>query len=272
MRPWAMTASDPADLDEDLEVLAEWLASAEVVAPFTGAGISTESGVPDFRSPGSPWLANRPIAFDAFLASAEARREAWRRKFAMDDLYAGAAPGRGHHFLAGLVAAGKAPAIITQNIDGLQQAAGVPEERVIELHGNGTYAACLDCAERQELADIRSVFEASGLPPACPHCGGMVKSATISFGQALPQQALQRAQALARTSDLFIAIGSSLLVHPAAGLPVLAKRHGARLVIINREATPLDDIADLVFNGEIGAICMRLVELSGDAGRSINYS
>ncbi|WP_050996738.1 MULTISPECIES: Sir2 family NAD-dependent protein deacetylase [unclassified Chelatococcus] len=267
-----MTASGPAALDEDLEVLAEWLASAEVVAPFTGAGISTESGVPDFRSPGSPWLTNQPIAFDAFLASAEARREAWRRKFAMDDLYAGAAPGRGHHFLAGLVASGKAPAIITQNIDGLQQAAGVPEDRVIELHGNGTYAACLDCAQRQELAEIRPAFETSGQPPACPHCGGIIKSATISFGQTLPQAALQRALALAGASDLFIAIGSSLLVHPAAGLPVLAKRHGARLVIINREATPLDEIADLVLNGEIGAICMRLAELSGDAGRSINYS
>jgi len=267
-----MTALAPAALDEDLEVLAEWLASAEIVAPFTGAGISTESGVPDFRSPGSPWLKNQPIAFDAFLASEDARREAWRRKFAMDDLYAGAAPGRGHHFLAGLVATGKAPAIITQNIDGLQQAAGVPEERVIELHGNGTYAACLDCAERQDLTAIRPAFEASGQPPACPRCGGIVKSATISFGQALPQEALQRAQVLAASSDIFIAIGSSLLVHPAAGLPVLAKRRGARLVIINREATPLDDIADLVLNGEIGAICMRLAELSGDAGRSINYS
>lgn len=253
-------------------MLAAWLASAEFVAPFTGAGISTESGVPDFRSPGSPWLKNQPIAFDAFLTSAEVRREAWRLKFAMDDLYAGAAPGRGHHFLTRLVATGKAPAVITQNIDGLQQAAGVPEERVIELHGNGTYATCLDCAERQELAAIRPAFEASGQPPACPHCGGIVKSATISFGQTLPQAALQRALALAGTSDLFIAIGSSLLVHPAAGLPVMAKRHGARLVIINREATPLDEIADLVLNGEIGAICMRLAELSGDAGGSINYS
>jgi len=265
-----MTPYDPAALEEDIEVLADWLARAEVVAPFTGAGISTESGVPDFRSPGSPWLANQPIPFDVFVASPQARREAWRRKFVMDDLYAGAKPGRGHHFLAELVASGKAPAIITQNIDGLQQAAGVPADQVIELHGNGTYATCLDCGERHELAEIRPAFEATGEPPACKRCGGIVKAATISFGQAMPQQALQRAQALAEESDLFIAIGSSLLVHPAAGLPVTAKRHGARLVIVNREPTPLDGIADLVLNGEIGTICMQLAQLSGDERRGID--
>ena len=164
------------------------IAEARTVAGFTGAGISTESGVPDFRSPGSPWMRNKPIPFEAFLRSAEARREAWRRKFAMDDLYRGARPSRGHRALAALVDAGKMPAVITQNIDGLHQEAGVAADQVIELHGNGTYATCLRCGRRHELDWVRSRFEATGEPPNCAACGGIVKSATISFGQAMPDE------------------------------------------------------------------------------------
>ena len=159
---------DPSleDQIEDLKALVE---RSAVVAGFTGAGISTESGVPDFRSPGSPWLKNQPIPFDAYVRSREARREAWRRKFAMDDLYRGARPSRGHLALASLVASGRMPAVITQNIDGLQQEAGTPADKVIELHGNGTYATCLDCGERHELDWVRSRFEATGeRPPTDP--------------------------------------------------------------------------------------------------------
>jgi NAD-dependent deacetylase len=239
------------------------IAEARTVVGFTGAGISTESGVPDFRSPGSPWMRNKPIPFEAFLSSAEARREAWRRKFVMDDLYQDARPSRGHRALAALVAQGKMPAVVTQNIDGLHQEAGVPADRVIELHGNGTYAACLSCGQRHELDWVRSRFETTGEPPSCAACGGIVKSATISFGQSMPETAMRRAQELTLACDLFLAIGSSLVVYPAAGLPILAKRNGAKLVIVNREPTELDDIADLVVRAEIGPVFEPLIALNG---------
>jgi NAD-dependent deacetylase len=230
------------------------IAQAGVVVAFTGAGISTESGVPDFRTPGSPWLKNKPIDYEDFIRSDEARREAWRRKFTMDDLYRGAQPSVGHRALATLVARGTSPGIITQNIDGLHQAAGIPDEAVVELHGNGTYATCLACGLRHELVDIRRGFEATGRAPECAACGGMVKSATISFGQAMPAEAMRRARDLTLACDLFVAIGSSLVVYPAAGFPLLAKQRGARLAIVNREPTELDEIADLVVQGEIGDV------------------
>ena len=248
-----LSASNPrlAEQIEDLKALVE---RSAVVAGFTGAGLSTESGVPDFRSPGSPWLKNQPVPFEAYIRSAEARREAWRRKFTMDDLYRGARPSRGHLALASLVASGKMPAVITQNIDGLQQQAGVPADKVIELHGNGTYATCLDCGRRHELDWVRARFEAAGEPPDCAECGGVVKSATISFGQAMPEGPMRRARELTLACDLFLAVGSSLVVYPAAGFPILAKRNGAALVIVNREPTELDDIADLVINADIGEV------------------
>ncbi|MDP3257131.1 MAG: Sir2 family NAD-dependent protein deacetylase [Bosea sp. (in: a-proteobacteria)] len=229
------------------------LDAAGSIVAFTGAGISTESGVPDFRTAGSPWMVNKPIPFETFVKSREARAEAWRRKFAMDDHYAGAAPNAGHRALARLVGQGRAPAIITQNIDGLHQASGVPDAQVIELHGNGTYATCLGCGRRHELAEIRPVFEATGEPPDCAACGGPVKSATISFGQAMPQDKMIRAQQLALEAELFLVLGSSLVVYPAATLPVIAKRRAATLIIVNREPTELDAIADLVVRAEIGA-------------------
>jgi NAD-dependent deacetylase len=240
-----------ADLAEELAAM---IACARNVVAFTGAGISTESGVPDFRSPGSPWLKNKPIDFGEWIASEEARCEGWRRKFAMDDVYRGAQPSTGHRALARLVADGRSPGVITQNIDGLHQAAGIPDAQVIELHGNGTYATCLSCGLRHELADVRRDFEATGRAPTCTECGGMVKSATISFGQAMPEAAMRKARELTLGCDLFLAIGSSLVVYPAAGFPLLAKRNGARLVILNRKPTELDSIADLVVAGEIGAV------------------
>jgi NAD-dependent deacetylase len=232
--------------------LERMLARASRVVGFTGAGISTESGIPDFRSPDSPWKRHKPVPFAVYLQSDEARQDAWRRKFVMDDLHRGARPGTGHRALAALVRSGKMSAIITQNIDGLHQASGVPPDRVVELHGNGTYAVCLSCGMRHELAAVRSRFEASGAAPSCDSCGGIVKSATVSFGQAVPAAALRRAQAEALACDLFVAIGTSLVVRPAAALPVIAKRNGARLAIVNREPTRLDCVADLVINAEIG--------------------
>jgi NAD-dependent deacetylase len=246
--------SPAGHLAEQVESLRALVASADLVAAFTGAGISTESGVPDFRSPNSPWMQNKPIPFDAFLASEEVRREAWRRKFVMDDLYRDAQPSRGHLALASLVAQGKMRAVITQNIDGLHQQSGIAPEQVIELHGNGTYATCLSCGCRYELDVIRVRFESERAAPVCDSCGGPVKAATISFGQPMPEEAMRRAQEIALACDVFLVIGSSLVVYPAAALPVLAKQNGARLVIVNREATPLDAIADLVIRAEIGSV------------------
>ena len=243
----------PDGTQDAIETLHAMLDAAGSIVAFTGAGISTESGVPDFRSAGSPWMVNKPIPFEAFVRSREVRAEAWRRKFAMDDHYAGAAPNAGHRALARLVGQGRAPAIITQNIDGLHQASGVPDAQVIELHGNGTYATCLACGRRHELAEIRPAFEATGEPPDCAACGGPVKSATISFGQAMPQDKMIRAQQLALETELFLVLGSSLVVYPAATLPVIAKRREATLIIVNREPTELDAIADLVVRAEIGA-------------------
>ncbi|MBO1904877.1 NAD-dependent deacetylase [Microvirga sp. 3-52] len=227
---------------------------ARVVAGFTGAGISTESGIPDFCSPDSPWMRHKPISFELFVKSAEARREAWRRKFAMDDLYRGARPGMGHLGFASLVAAGRMPAVITQNIDGLHQESGLDPEQVIELHGNGTYAKCLACGSRHELDWVRRRFDADGDPPDCRVCGGILKAATISFGQAMPEGPMRRAQKLTASCDLFLVAGSSLVVYPAAAFPAFAKENGARLVIVNREPTPLDKAADLVIRAEIGSV------------------
>lgn len=220
---------------------------------FTGAGISTESGIPDFRSPGGIWSKFAPIEFDDFVASEEARRESWRRKMAVDRDMQVAEPNRGHRAVAELVRRNKASSVITQNIDGLHQRSGIADDRVIELHGNSTYAACLDCALRHELGPILEDFARDETLPMCRACGGLVKTATVSFGQAMPRAAMERAEAETLECDLFLAVGSSLVVYPAAGFPILAKRNGARLVIVNREATDLDSIADRVFNGEIGS-------------------
>jgi NAD-dependent deacetylase len=194
----------------------------------------------------------KPIDFGDFVRSEDARREAWRRKFASDPVMRAAKPNRGHQACAALVASGRAEAVITQNIDGLHQAAGVTEERVIEVHGNATYAHCLDCRTRYELDDIKAVFERDGAAPRCRWCNGLVKTATISFGQAMPQDAMRRAEAATVAADCFIVLGSSLVVYPAAGLPVLARRNGARLIIVNRQPTEMDSIAELVVNAGIG--------------------
>jgi NAD-dependent protein deacetylase/lipoamidase len=243
------------DLDSALVSLQEMVWKANVILPFTGAGISTECGIPDFRSPGGIWTKNRPIGFDEFLASQEARNEAWRRRFAMVDAFGQAQPGRGHRALASLYRVGKVPAVVTQNVDNLHQASGIAPEHVVELHGNTTYALCLDCAQRYELPWVRERMEAgNGCAPDCPACGGFIKTATISFGQAMPDAAMQRAQELTASCDLFLSIGSSLVVWPAAGFPLMAKRNGARLIIINRDPTDFDDIADLVVREDIGTV------------------
>jgi NAD-dependent deacetylase len=238
--------------DNGIAALARLIERAKRAVVFTGAGISTESGIPDFRSPGGIWTQMAPIYFDEFLASEEARRETWRRRFAMEDIFKAAEPNRGHRAVDALVRRGKVAAVITQNIDGLHQASGIPSEKVIELHGNTTFATCLDCGQRYEIADLRAIFEREGAVPPCSECLGHVKTATVSFGQAMPVLAMHRAEQETLAADLFIVLGSSLVVYPAAGFPEIAKRNRAALVIVNREPTPLDDIADLVLHAPIG--------------------
>ncbi len=243
------------DLETAIDELQGLVDGARVIVPFTGAGISTECGIPDFRSPGGLWTKNKPIPFDEFLASQDMRDEAWRRRFAMDAQFSAARPGRGHLALASLYRAGKAPAVITQNIDNLHQSSGISAEHVIELHGNNSYALCLACGRRYELSWVRQQFLAAGeRAPDCGDCGGHIKTATISFGQAMPEQEMLRAERLTLDCDLFLAVGSSLVVWPAAGFPLLAKRNGAGLVIINREPTEFDEIADLVIRQDIGTV------------------
>jgi NAD-dependent deacetylase len=245
--------------DGGIEELAGLVQRARRAVVFTGAGISTESGIPDFRSPGGFWTRHKPIAYADFLASAETRLEAWRRFLTIHDTIRAANPGPGHRAIAGLVARGHVACVITQNIDGLDVAAGVPRDRIIEIHGSGTHARCLACGERHEIAWVRDVISSTAAAPACTACGGIVKSATVSFGQPMPEAEMAAARAATLNADLFLAIGSSLQVFPAAGFPVLASHNRTPLVIINREETGLDGLAVLVLRGEIGPLMEELM-------------
>src|SRR6202000_1215431 len=213
-----------------------------------GPGIPPESGIPDFRSPGGIWTKMMPINFDDFVASPEARRESWRRRFDMEETWNAVKPNAGHSAVAELDRRGKVTHVITQNIDNLHQDSGVPEDRVIELHGNTRYAKCLTCNTRMEIADIRAHFDKTGNAPDCKFCGGIVKTATISFGQAMPEKEMDRAQRATLACDLMLVLGSSLVVYPAAAFPLMAKRNGALYAIVNREATEQDPYADLVLH------------------------
>jgi NAD-dependent deacetylase len=215
--------------------------------------------VPDFRSPGGVWSKMKPIYFNEFVHSQDKRREAWTRVFNRSAGWTGAKPNAGHYAVKRLVDHGKVAAVITQNVDNLHQDSGVPEDKVIELHGNASYATCLACHTRYELAELEAPFKERGEPPTCRWCGGMIKTATISFGQPMPEGPMARAEAATRGCDLFLVLGSSLVVYPAAGFPILAKSNGSALVIVNREPTEQDVIADLVLNEEIGPLMAQLV-------------
>jgi NAD-dependent deacetylase len=237
-----------------VDTLARLIDSAARVVVFTGAGMSTDSGVPDFRSPGGVWSRMKPIYFQDFVACEEKRREAWSRAFSGVAGWTGAKPNPGHYAVARLVASGKVTDVITQNVDNLHQDSGIPEDQVIELHGNASYAACLECGLRHELSVLRTPFLEQGVIPRCRECGALVKTATISFGQPMPPGPMARADAATSDCDLFIVLGSSLVVFPAAAFPIQAKRRGARLAIVNREPTAQDGYADVVLHDEIGAV------------------
>lgn len=238
--------------------LAEMFERSRRTVVFTGAGMSTESGIPDFRSPGGIWSKMKPIMFQDFVASEEARREAWTRTFSGAAKWTGAQPNAGHFAVARLVANGKVSAVVTQNVDDLHRVSGVPADKIVELHGNATYATCLECGLRHELEVLKQSFLGRGEIPRCRQCGGLVKTATISFGQSMPEAEMARARDASLSCDLFVVLGSSLVVYPAAGFPLLAKRNGAALAIVNREETEQDQFADLVLHDGIGAVMNRV--------------
>jgi NAD-dependent deacetylase len=243
----------------DAARLGALLGAADRIAAFTGAGISTESGIPDFRSPGGVWSTMKPIMFQDFIASRDKRREAWTRVFNRTAGWTGASPNAGHFALAKLVTLGKCASVITQNVDNLHQDSGVPVDQVIEVHGNASYAKCLRCAKRYELEDLRARWEADE-DITCVFCTGLLKTATISFGQAMPEDEMARAAEEAMACDLMLVLGSSLVVYPAAGIPLLAKQHGAALIIINNEPTEQDGYADAVFHKGIGDLLSAAVK------------
>jgi NAD-dependent deacetylase len=231
--------------------IAAWLAGSEGhIIAFTGAGISTESGIPDFRSPGGVWAKNQPVLYHDFLHSAASRHEYWRQKCEAHTDMATAKPNIGHRTLADWEQTGLLKGVITQNIDGMHQLAG--SRRVLELHGTARQVACLDCDLRLDTDPLVEEFRRTDCVPPCPECGGRLKHATISFGQSLLEDIINEAAILSETAGVYLAIGSSLVVHPAAGLPELAKRAGARLILINRDPTPLDSLADVVIREPIG--------------------
>lgn len=237
--------------------IAAWLNQSQHTVIFTGAGVSTESGIPDFRSPGGVWSKYRTVYYDEFMASAEARHNYWRQKAEAHRDFADAQPNDGHRVIAEWEKAGRIVGVITQNIDGLHQLAG--NKHVLELHGSARQILCQDCGARYDAGPMVEEFLATDLVPACRQCStGRLKHATISFGQALPHEVLDQAVQWCRDADLMFAIGSSLVVSPAADLPRIAKQSGSRLVIINRDETPLDSIADEVVHASIGKTLMAI--------------
>ena len=239
-------------IDEAAELLSGWLAESQSAVAFTGAGISTESGIPDFRSPGGVWAKNDPVYFDDFMRSADSRYEYWRQKAEAHGDFAEAVPNVTHETLARWEQQGRLRGVITQNIDGLHQDAG--SGNVLELHGTAREIACMDCDWREPAAPWVTQFLDEDRVPDCPACKGRLKHATVSFGQSLPTEVLRTASQWASEADLFLALGSSLVVEPAASLPRLARDRGARLVILNRDTTPLDAIANLIVNAPLGAL------------------
>ena len=246
-----------------MQAARELIAGAARIVGFTGAGISTESGVPDFRSPNGVWARNRIVDFQEFVSSEAGRVEYWRQKAAAWPAMRDARPNAGHHAFVELHRQGRLEALITQNIERLHQRSGLPADKVLELHGTMTEAVCLTCGDRIASDEACRRIAGGERAPRCRPCGGLLKPATVSFGQALPRDVLAQAQTAVETCDLLLAVGSSLVVEPAASLPRAAGRVGARLIIVNRDPTPLDGMADAVVRGEIGAVLPALVSRAG---------
>jgi len=247
-----------------LSDFAEKIRATDAIVVFTGAGISTESGIPDFRSPGGLWTRYRPVTYQEYMTSESARIEAWKRRLESYESYKNAKPNIGHHFVHALEAKGKLIGLITQNVDGLHAEAGLPDEKIAELHGNSRKILCLKCERSYDPDEVMKKLVGEFESPKCSACGGILKSATVSFGQAMPEAPMRLAQEWTEQAEVFIVMGSSLQVQPAASFPVIAKRNSALLAIINRESGPLDDLADFVHHGAIGEFCARFGEMIAD--------
>ncbi|HWP56258.1 MAG TPA: Sir2 family NAD-dependent protein deacetylase [Candidatus Acidoferrales bacterium] len=254
----------PVVARRELERFAARVRACQKIVFFTGAGISTESGVPDFRSPGGIWTRFQPVYFSEFMTSEEARIRHWRMKKESHELYKKVKPNIGHYAIAEFAKRGQLLGLITQNIDGLHELAGVPAEKIVELHGTDRKIVCLHCGKTFDPEPIYERIVGDFEAPTCDACGGFLKAATISFGQAMPVEAMSRAHELSEQAELFVVLGSSLVVQPAASFPVIAKQNGAFLAIINRDPTPLDALADFVHRGEIGEFFKALLPLVTD--------
>jgi NAD-dependent deacetylase len=248
-------------LQEQLLDAAELLHDARRIVVLTGAGISTESGIPDFRSPGSIWLQHPPVSYSEFLHNPQARQRYWQTRQSLAQQVASAQPNAAHRALVELERRQVLLAVITQNFDGLHQDAGLAPERVIELHGTSRLAACTRCGTRSSMAALQERINAGEIDPCCPVCGGFLKSATILFGQRIPEAELRRARELSATCDLFLVVGSSLKVIPASTLPRLALHRTVPLIIVNIQPTPYDASADVVIHEKAGTILPTLVAM-----------
>jgi NAD-dependent protein deacetylase/lipoamidase len=242
----------------ELEEFAARVKDSKAIVFFTGAGVSTESGVPDFRSPGGVWTKYQPVLFQDFLASESARVQHWQLKKATYELFKTVGPNIAHRAICEYEKRGRLLGLITQNIDGLHKLAGTSDGKLVELHGTDRLVTCLQCGKRYQPGDVYESLGEKFTAPTCDDCGGFLKSANVSFGQSMPAEAMQRAQAWSQQADTFIVLGSSLQVQPAASFPAIAKRAGALLAIVNRDPTPLDEIADFVHHGAIGEFFHRL--------------
>jgi len=255
-----LSRKDP--MEDQLKQVARWIVTSKKVIVFSGAGLSTESGIPDFRSPGGVWDRYDPedFYFQNFVASEASREKYWRMATEMYEPIRTAQPNRAHLAVAELEKLGRLDCVITQNIDGLHFKAGNSEKKVIQLHGTATFVSCLSCKKRYDRNEIQERIKKGEKAPRCDDCDGLLKPATISFGQSMPEEETEEAYHRSSLCDLFIAVGSSLVVQPAATMPVIAKRNGAKLVIINRDPTPYDDMADLVLHGQAGPILGTILE------------
>ena len=227
---------------------------------LTGAGISTESGLPDFRSDNGFWTKNKPIQFNEFLLSEEKQRLSWERNIELHALLKNIKPNIGHAFVEKIIGLQKNNFLITQNIDGLHQKSGIPKNKIIEIHGSAIEAACLECQAKQNILDFHDAIKSNAQLPKCNFCGGIVKVATISFGQPMNEMDMMHASKIVEESDLMIVMGSSLKVLPAGKLPNLAMQSGSKLIILNREKTRYDQSADIVISDELQNICSKLLE------------
>ena len=249
-------------MEDKLIQVARWIVTSKKVIVFSGAGLSTESGIPDFRTPGGVWDRYNPedFYFQNFIASETSREKYWQLATEMGEPARMGAPNQAHLAVAELEKLGRLDCVITQNIDGLHFKAGNSEEKVIQLHGTSIFVSCLSCQKRYDRDAIQERVKKGQKVPRCVDCGGILKPATVSFGQSMPEKETREAYHRSSLCDLFIVVGSSLVVQPAASMPLVAKRSGARLVIINRDPTPCDDMADVVIHGQAGPTMANILE------------